>query len=154
MLCLVCFITIKPGISNMFLGAGFYKVNITPPPASAHIHLIVHLNGILPANLNNQVVNYSIVEDENVSSNFIWNYMTGHFFAVFIYLFQILMWPNTLNSAWIYLVCFTKYIFTLQGNFHCNTCLWHAVKQAYQAMESKDHPLQRTLNGKSGTWSD
>lgn len=55
----------------MFLEAGFYEVNITPPLASALIHLIVHINGILPSNLSNQVVSYSILEDKNVSSNFI-----------------------------------------------------------------------------------
>lgn len=52
----------------MFLEAGFYEVNITPPLT---IHLIVHINGILPSNLSNQVVSYSILEDKNVSSNFI-----------------------------------------------------------------------------------
>lgn len=43
---------VRHGISNMFLQAGFYKVNITPALARVLIHLTVVPDGILPADLN------------------------------------------------------------------------------------------------------
>lgn len=134
---------IKPGISNMFLEAGFYKVNITPPLASALIHLIAHLNGILPSNLNESSCKLQYLRRWKCQFKF---HLKLHIFAVFIYLFQILMWPITLKGAQIYLTCFTKYILILHANFYCSTCIQHAVKHAYQVMDSKDHPSPKREN--------
>lgn len=139
---------VKPGISNVFLEAGFYKVNITTPLASVLIHLIANLNGILPSILNESSCKLQYLRRWKYQFKF---HLKLHLFYLpflFIYLFHILMWPITLKGAQIYFMCFKKYILTLHGNFYCNTCIQHAVKHAYQVTDSKDHPSPKNAQWK------